>query len=86
MVATAQFLTGRVALESLNSLPDDYELDGLNKLTIAALISTAHDFCANSSNRGSISNGLKVANFSKDSPLTDVEKIQSILNSKKKLH
>ncbi|KJV07910.1 hypothetical protein VZ94_01525 [Methylocucumis oryzae] len=85
-VAAAQFLTGRVALNSFNSLPDDYELDGLNKLTIATLISVAHDFCANASSSGSISNGLMVANFSKDSPLTDIEKIQCIFNSKEKLH
>jgi len=86
VMAAAQFLTGRAALESFNSLPGDYESDGLNKIIITALISAAHDLCANASKHGPISNGIKVGNFSKDSHLTDVEKLQSILNANEKLH
>jgi hypothetical protein len=86
VVSVAQFLTGNSALSTFEALPASFEFEGLDKLKIGLLIATAHDFCANVLASGPISNGIRVGNFSKDSELTDFERLASIFRSKRSMN
>lgn len=77
-----QWLTGKKAWKEFESLPEDFEDNGINKDFIKIAITMANDYCANYKNGGKISNGYKVESFKEDYGLSLDEKF-ALLDNKK---
>lgn len=64
LVAAAQYLTGKAAVDAVDSLPSYFAADGLTKDEIVKVVISAHSICANASLSGnSMSGSLAVRNF-----------------------
>ncbi len=66
LVTVAQYLTGKSALEAVDSLHRDFAQDGLTKAEIAKVIISAHNICANASLSGNSMSGSLAVHYFKD--------------------
>lgn len=86
VVAAAQYLTGKAALEAFLSLPRDFTSEGLSRPEIGALIAAAHEFCATAHPQGAISNGVNVGNFAVDSEVPLEDRLKLLFARKHERH